>query len=159
MFQFAHRRGLLKVRDHIGIVENVSCGKTRTTDAESSSSAASHSGLSTPVKWPFGVARIGPRQRVQRRRNHQFQIALGQHLVGIFEVQHLALLGDAQLAVEGIHRLRKDGAMRGSAAASDGAAATVKKPQLHAALARHHVQIAMGAENLPGAGQHAAIFV
>ena len=81
----------------------------------------------------LGIARVGPRQRIERGRNHQFEIALGQHLVSIFEVEHLALLGDAQLAVERVHRLGKDGAMRRSAAAADRAAAAVKEPQLYAA--------------------------
>jgi hypothetical protein len=37
--------------------------------------------------------------------------------------------------------------------------AAVKEAQLHAGFARHHVQVAMRAEDLPGAGQHAAVFV
>ena len=107
----------------------------------------------------FGIARIGPGQRVERGGNHQLQIALGQHLVGIFEVEHFALLGDAQLAVEGIDGLGEDGAMRGSAAAAHRAAAAMEEAQLDARLARHHMQIAMRAEDLPGRGQHAAVFV
>ena len=107
----------------------------------------------------LGIARVGAGQRVERGGDHQLQIALGQHLVGVFEVQHFALLGDAQLAVEGVHRLREDGAMRGPAAAAHRAAAAVEEAQLDAGLARHHVQIAMGAEDLPRGGQHAAVFV
>jgi hypothetical protein len=49
--------------------------------------------------------------------------------------------------------------MRGSAAAANGAAAAMEETQLDAGLAGDDVQIAMGAEDLPGAGQHAAVFV
>ena len=99
----------------------------------------------------FGIARIGPGQGVERGGDHQFQVALGQHFVGVFEVEHFALLGDAQLAVEGVEGLGEDGAMRGPAAAAHRAAAAVEEAQLDAGLARHDVQIAMGAEDLPGA--------
>ena len=49
--------------------------------------------------------------------------------------------------------------MRGPAAAAHRAAAAVEEAQLHAGLARHHMQIAMRAEDLPGRGQHAAVFI
>ena len=107
----------------------------------------------------LGIARVGTGQRVERGGDHELEIALGQHFVGVFEVEHFALLGDAQLAVEGVHGLGKDGAMRGSAAAAHRAAAAMEEAQLDAGLARHHVQVAMGAEDLPRAGQHAAVFV
>jgi hypothetical protein len=57
-------------------------------------------GLRMPVKWPLGVAGVGARQCIERGRDHEFEIALGQHFVSVFEVEHFALLGDAQLAVE-----------------------------------------------------------
>ena len=107
----------------------------------------------------LGVARIGPGQRIQRGRDHQLQVALRQHLVGIFEVEHLALLGNAQLPFKRIHRLGKDGAMRRPTATTDSPAAAVKQPQLHAAFARHFVQRTMRAENLPRTREHASIFV
>jgi len=99
------------------------------------------------------------RQRVERRGDHELEVALGQHLVGVFEVEHLALLGDAQLAVERVEGLSKDGAMRGPATAAHCAAAAVKHAQLDAGFTRGHVQIAMRAEDLPCGGQHAAILV
>ena len=98
----------------------------------------------------LGVARVGAGQGVERGGDHQLEIALGENLVGVFEVEHLALLGDAQLAVEGVDGLGEDGAMRGSAAAAHRAAAAVEEAQLDAGLARHNVQVAMGAEDLPG---------
>ena len=77
----------------------------------------------------LGVARVGARQCVERGGDHEFEVALGQHLVGVFEVEHLALLGDAQLAVEGVEGLGEDGAMRGPAAAAHRAAAAVEDAQ------------------------------
>ncbi len=105
------------------------------------------------------IAGIRPGQRIERGRNHQLEIAFGEHFVGVFPVEDFALLGDADLPLEGVHGLREDGAMRGAAAAADRAAPAVKEAQLHAALARHLVQGAMGAKDLPGAGEHAAVFV
>ncbi len=107
----------------------------------------------------LGVARVGTSQSVEGCRDHQLQIALGEDDVGVLPVQHFALLGNADLAGEGAVRLGIDGAVRRAAAAADGAAAAVKEPQADAALARHLVQGAMGAEDLPGAGEHAAVFV
>ena len=107
----------------------------------------------------LGVARVGPRQRIERGGDHELEVALGQHLVGVFEVEHFALLGDAQLAVERVEGLGEDGAMRGSAAAAHRAAAAVEEAQLDAGFARDHMQVAMRAEDLPRGGQHAAVFV
>ena len=158
VLQLAHRRGLLEVGDDAGVVEDVlaikAVGEIRQLVERGLPLRLQHAG-----EVALAVARVGPRQRIERSGNHQLQIALGQHLVGIFEVEHLALLGNAQLAVEGIDGLREDGAMRGSAAAAHRAAAPVEDAQLHAALARHHVQIAMRAEDLPRRGQHAAVFI
>ena len=75
----------------------------------------------------LGIARVGAGQRVERSGDHQLEVALGQHFVGVFEVEHLALLGDAQLAVEGVEWLGEDGAMRGPAAAAHRAAAAVEE--------------------------------
>ncbi len=58
-------------------------------------------------KMPLRIARIRPRQRIQRRRNHQLQISFRQHLVRVLEIQHLALFRDAQLPLERAQRLRK----------------------------------------------------
>src|SRR6202167_5146294 len=81
-------------------------------------------------KMPLRIAGVGTRQRIERRSNHELEIALGQHFVGVFEVEHLALLGDAQLAVEGIHGLGEDGAMRGTAPTAHSPAATMEEAQL-----------------------------
>ena len=105
------------------------------------------------------IARIRSRQRVKRGRNHQLEIALGQYLISVFEIQHFTLLSNAQLPVERIHGLGKNRAMRGSAAAAHRAAATMEEPQLDAGLASHHVKVTVRPENFPGRGKHAAILV
>ena len=69
------------------------------------------------------------------------------------------MLCEAQLAGEGVHRLRKDGAVRWASTPPDGAAAAVEEPQLHTTLARDLVQRTVGFVDLPGAGNHAAVFV
>ena len=99
------------------------------------------------------------RQRFQARRNHQFQIPLGEHRVGIFPVENFALLGDANLPGKTSRRLRQNRRMRRSAAAADSSTAAVEEPQLHSMFLRRAMQLAMRFVKLPGAGEHAAIFV
>jgi len=81
-----------------------------------------------------------PGNRIQRGGNHQLQIALGQDDVGVLPVQNLALLRNAELAVEAVDRLREDRAMRGTAAATYRAAASVEEAKIDAGLAGHGVQ-------------------
>ncbi len=102
---------------------------------------------------------VGAGERVERGGDHQLQIALGEDDVGVLPVQDLALFGDAEFAGEAVDRLGEDGAMGGAAAAADGSAAAVEEAQGHAALAGHLVERAVGLVDLPGAGDHAAIFV
>ncbi len=102
---------------------------------------------------------VGAGDGVERGGDHQFEIALGEDDVGVLPVEDFALLGDAQLAGEAVHRLREDGAVRGSAAAAYGAAAAVEEAQRDAALAGDLMQRAVGLPYLPGAGDHAAVFV
>ena len=108
---------------------------------------------------PLGVEGIGTGKRVETRCDHQLEIAFGENYVGILPVEDFALFGDANLALEGADRLGVNGAMCRAAAASDRAAAAVKEAQMHAAFARHLMQGAVGAEDLPCAGQHAAVFI
>src|SRR5271169_1436482 len=98
-------------------------------------------------------------QRVEAGSDHQLETALGEHDVGVLPVQHLALLGDSNLTLESAEGLGKDGAMGWTAAAADRSSAAMKEAQMHAAFARRLVQRAMSAEDLPGAGEHAAVFV
>ena len=104
----------------------------------------------------------GPRVRVSASRQDAIMISRFHSAstgIGIFPVEHFALLGDANLAGKISHRLGQYRGMSGAAAASHGAAAAVKEAKLHVALARRSVQVAMGFVQLPDAGQHAAVFV
>src|SRR5271170_3434214 len=98
-------------------------------------------------------------QRVEAGSDHQLEIALGEHDVGVLPVQHLALLGDANLALEGAEGLGEDSAMGWASAPADRTSAAMKEAQVNAAFARRLVQCAMGAEDLPGAGEHSAVFI
>ena len=104
-------------------------------------------------------AKGGAGEGVEGGGDHQLEIALGENDVGVLPVEDFALFGEAEGAVEGVERLGEDGAVGGSAAAADGASATVKEAEGDAGFAGHGVQGAMGFEDLPGAGDHAAVFV
>ena len=112
-----------------------------------------------PALVGSGLRASGARERLQAGRDHDLQVPLGEHRVGILPVENFALLGDANLAGKIADRLGENGGVSGAAAASDGAAAAVKEAQLHVALARGAMQVAMGLVQLPDAGQHAAVFV
>ena len=107
----------------------------------------------------LGIARIRTRQGIERGRDHELQIAFGENDVGVLPVQHFALFGNPDLAGKSAGWLGIDGAVRRTAAPADRSAPAVKEPQPHTALARYLVQGAVGAEDLPGAGEHAAVFV
>ena len=102
---------------------------------------------------------VGAGEGVERGGDHELQIALGEDDIGVLPVEDFALLGDAQLAGEGVHGLGEDGAMGGAAAAAHGASAAVEEAEGDAALAGHLMQRAMRLPNLPCAGDHAAIFI
>ena len=105
------------------------------------------------------IARIGPRQSVERGRDHELEISFRQDDVRIFPVQHLALLGDADLPGKRARWLRINSAVSRATATADRTAAAVKQAQLYAAFLRHLVQRAVGTKDLPGTGEHAAILV
>src|SRR6202020_2400149 len=96
--------------------------------------------------WIAGVRTC---QRIQRGRDHELQIALGENHIRVFPIEHFSLLGNADLACESPHGLRVDGAVRRAAAAAYRAAAAMKQPQPNAALVRDLMQSAVGAENFP----------
>ena len=52
--------------------------------------------------------RVGTGEGVERGGDHQFEIALGEHDVGVLPVEDFALFGDADLAVEGASRTIQD---------------------------------------------------
>ena len=79
--------------------------------------------------------------------------------VGVLPVEDFALLGDAELAGEAVDGLGEDGAVGGAAAAAYGSSAAVEEAQGDAAVAGYLVEGAVGFVDLPGAGDHAAVFV
>src|SRR3954470_20267831 len=79
--------------------------------------------------------------------------------VEILSGDHLALLGDADAGLHGARRLRQDGLVARSAAATDRAAAAMKYPQLNAAALKDIDKSHLGLEQLPARGQKAAVLV
>ena len=69
----------------------------------------------------------GPGDGFHAGRDHDFEIPLGENGIGIFPVEHLALLGDANLAGKIAHGLRQNGSMSGSSTTPHRAATTVKE--------------------------------
>ncbi len=158
VFEFADRRRRFEILQHLRVVDDIGpikregiCRKLVESDLPFRQQ--------NPGVVAFRIERIGAGKGVEACRNHQLQVALREDDVGVLPVQHFALLGDANLALEGAEGLGEDGAMRWAAAAADGASAAMKETQMHAALARYLVQGAMSAKDLPRAGEHAAVFV
>ena len=112
-----------------------------------------------PLSRPSPIAIVWSCQRIERCGQHQLQVAFGQYHVTVFEAQDFTLLGDAQLSLKTVERLRVDGAVCRPTASPDRTAAAMKEPQMHAARPRHLVQRTVGSIDLPRAGQHPAIFV
>jgi hypothetical protein len=78
----------------------------------------------------LGALLVGVQQRgLQRGGDQGFQVAPADLGVGVLGGDHLALLGQADLAVHRARRLRQDGLVAGAAAAADGAAAAVEQAQ------------------------------
>ncbi len=107
-----------------------------------------------------GRAQVRAGQRIERRGDHQLQVALGQHHVGSTSSSALRpARSGAAAPVKLSSGCAIDGAVRRAAATAHRAAAAVEQPQRDAAFARHVVQRAVRLEDLPGAGNHAAILV
>ena len=71
----------------------------------------------------------------------------------------LALLGDAEFAVEAVDWLREDGAMGRTAATANCPSTAMEEAEGDVALAGDLVERAVGLVDLPGAGNHAAVLV
>ncbi len=159
VFQLADGRGLLEVSDDLGIFENVFAIKAEGRLQRARRARPPTRGLSTPVKWPSGSRALG------RASASSDAAIISSRLRSARTSSAYLKLSTSPCSVmrnwpsKAVHGLGEDGAMRGPATAADGAAAAVEEAQLDAGLARHHVQIAMRAEDLPGAGEHAAVFV
>src|ERR1700744_139830 len=96
-----------------------------------------------------GVQHIRPCQSIERGRDHQFQVALGEDDIGILPIEHFALLRDADLPFKRADRLGVDGTMRGATASSHCAATSMEETQLYATFASHFMQGTVGAGDLP----------
>src|SRR5580658_2921725 len=104
-------------------------------------------------------SRFRPGQRVERCRDHQLEVAFGEDDVRVLPVEDFALLGDAEFAAEAIDRLCVDRPVSRAPAAAYGTSAAVEEAQGDAALASYFMQRAVRLPYLPGAGDHAAIFI
>ncbi len=125
MLQFCHRRGLFEILQDFRVVQNVFAikgeGHIRQLGKRSFPLRREHS-----CEMTVGVARIRPRQGIERGCDHELEIALGQDHVGVLPVQHFALFGNADFPGKCARGLSIDGAMRRSAAAADSTTAAVK---------------------------------
>lgn len=106
----------------------------------------------------------GVQQRGFQRGSHQgFEVAAADLGVGVFGGDDLALFGQADLAVHGARGLGQDGLVARAAATSHGAAAAVEEAQRQRAdlaqLVEQLDQRDLGAVELPGRGEHAAVLV
>ena len=113
--------------------------------------------------------RLGRRQQrgLERGGHQRLQVAPADLAVGVLGADHLALLGQPDLAAHRAGRLRQDGLVARAAAAADRAAAAVEHAQPDRRLAgsvcvqfveqRH--QRDPGAVQLPVAGEDAAVLV
>ena len=101
-------------------------GRRRARASDSSSIAASkRSRVGAEVV-------VDARRRLERGGDEGLEVAPGRRRLGVLGGDHLALLGDAQLAVDRAGRLGQDRLVGRPAAAADGAAAAVEQPQPHA---------------------------
>ncbi len=72
---------------------------------------------------------VGAGEGVERGRDHQFEIALGEDDVGVLPVEDFALFGDAEFAGEAVDGLGEDGAVRGTSASAYGSSAAMEEAQ------------------------------
>jgi len=110
--------------------------------------------------------RLGRRRGTAAQRDgfeaggdHQLQIPFSQNLVRVFPVENFALFGDANFAREITGGLADDGGVGWAPAASHRAAASVEQTELDVAFAGGLMEILLGFVELPGAGEHATVFV
>ena len=68
------------------------------------------------------------KRRFERRRDQRLEIAPADVGIGVFRRDHLALLGQPDLAVHRARRLRQDGLIARAAAAPDRTAAAMEQP-------------------------------
>ena len=161
MLEFGDGGGLLEVGEGVGVVDDVffvegeGCGGEL---VEGCLPLGEH--LAGEVgDFGFLQGDVWAGYGVEAGSDHEFEVALGEDDVGVLPVEDFALLGDAEFAVEAVDGLREDGAMGGAAAAAHGASAAVEEAEVDAAVAGYLVEVAVSFVDLPGAGDHAAVFV
>src|SRR5581483_3594399 len=163
VFELGNRCGLLEVLDEIGIVEDVLLVKRERCSrdlVEHGLPRGINRTRQVSVAAGFaGDCEIGPRDGVDGGSDQELEVALGEHDIGVLPVEDLALLGDAELAVEAVQRLRIQRTMGWPAATAYRASAAMKEPQRDAAFACDPMQIAVGLPDLPRRGDHAAVLV
>ncbi|GLE51043.1 hypothetical protein ATCCBAA256_06290 [Mycobacterium montefiorense] len=98
-------------------------------------------------------------RRLQSRRHQTLQIPLRRLRFGVLGRDHLTLLGEAQRTLYRAGRLREDGLVAGSAAAPDGAAATMEEPQPNSGFPSHFDQRQLGSIDRPIRGEVSTVLV
>ena len=77
----------------------------------------------------------------------------------VAERDHFSLLRESDSTTEAAFRLGKDRPVRASAAPPHRSAPTMKQREFYVALGSDSMQRAMRLEDLPGAGEHPAVFI
>ena len=101
----------------------------------------------------------GARHRFHRSCNHQLQVSFREYPIRVLPIHHFALFGDLYLTREGTLRLCDYRVMSWSTTASDRSTPTMKQREFYVALGSDSMQRAMRLEDLPGAGEHPAVFI
>ena len=109
---------------------------------------------------PWLLARLRrprPQRRAQHRAGSLLEVAQCQRADAVFAVDHLALLGQAQSAVDRTARRGDHRALGLAAAAADRTAAAVEEADVHAAVVRERGQRDLGLLQRPARRDQAAV--
>ena len=105
--------------------------------------------------WGFGKAGAARLERAGDAHGEFVHRGFG---IGVFGVEDFALFGEFDFALQGAGRLRGDGVVGGAAATADRAAAPVEEAGFDVVTAGDVEDGLLGAVELPGAGEDAAVF-
>ena len=105
------------------------------------------------------VVVAGSERRGERRRHQGLEVPGGGDRTRVLRGHHLALLGDADVAVHRAHRLREDRLMGGAPAATDRPAASVEQPEVDPVTPGHGDEGALGPMERPLRHEIAAVLV
>ncbi|SOT40155.1 hypothetical protein F01_260221 [Burkholderia cenocepacia] len=103
--------------------------------------------------------RLRQQRRLERRGDDRLEVAPADRRVRELARDHLALFGQADLAVHGARRLRQDRLVGRAAPAADRAAAAMEQPQRDLALAEQVDEREFRAIQLPVRREEAAVLV